>query len=457
MKKEIYFCDDDKNILYAMKLIMHKTSFSPTFFNDPVEMISQIQPEWPGIIVTDLTMPKIDGFEVIERVKSIDPEIPVIVLTGNGDVESVVKALRAGAYDFLEKPLSKDYLIESAKRALESRSLRLENKELRKKVTSNKKSSLLGQATSVVKMKEMCKNIAVSDASVMIIGETGTGKEVTARFIHDNSDRSKKVFTAINCGAVPENLMDSELFGHEAGAFTGAAKARKGKIEQSNGGTLFLDEVNSMPMAMQVKLLRVLEERAVEKLGSNSLTKVDIRLIAASQIDLKELVKEGSFREDLYYRLNVIPIRIPALRNRREDIPLLFNHFVFEFCTQYNREIINVSDSIINELIKKDWEGNVRELRNVAERFVITGFLPDDEKEHLEASLDSSNPSFSVPDGLNLPEMVGAYEKHLIEEEFKRTNGVVEETYKGLGIPRKTLYDKIKKYSINRKLFKTSG
>ncbi|MCH2208120.1 MAG: sigma-54 dependent transcriptional regulator [Lentisphaerales bacterium] len=455
MKKEIYFCDDDNNILYAMKLIMHKTPFKATFFDDPIEMISQLKPDWPGIIVTDLTMPKINGFEVIERVKNIDPDIPVIVLTGNGDIGSVVKALRAGAYDFLEKPLSKDYLIESAKRALEKSFLRLENKVLRRKVTSPKKANMLGQATAMLKLKEICKNVANSEASVMIIGETGTGKEVTAKFIHDNSDRADNVFTAINCGAVPENLMDSELFGHEAGAFTGAAKSRKGKIEQSHGGTLFLDEVNSMPMAMQVKLLRVLEERAVEKLGGNSLTKVDIRLIAASQVDLKELVKDGQFREDLYYRLNVIPVRLPALRNRREDIPLLFNHFVFEYCTQYNREIIEVSEDTISKLIVREWEGNVRELRNIAERFVITGFLPDEEIDFNEAEIDSQGGSFSVPDGLRLPEMVGAYEKYLIEEEFKKNNGGVENTYQGLGIPRKTLYDKIKKYNINRKLFKS--
>jgi two-component system, NtrC family, C4-dicarboxylate transport response regulator DctD len=453
MKKEIFFCDDDRNILYAMKLIMHKAPFKGTFFSDPLEMIKSIEPEWPGIVVTDLTMPKIDGFEVIERIKTIDPDIPIIVLTGNGDIGSVVKALRAGAYDFLEKPLSKDYLIESARRALEKRSLRLENKVLRKKVVKEKGMAFLGQATSMLKLKEMLQNMALSEANVMITGETGTGKEVTAKYIHEQSDRAEYAFTAINCGAVPENLMDSELFGHEVGAFTGAAKGRVGKIEQTNGGTLFLDEVNSMPMAMQVKLLRVLEERVIEKLGSNKLTKVDIRLIAASQINLKELVKKGTFREDLYYRLNVIPVKLPALRNRREDIPLLFNHFVFEFCAQYNRDLLKVNDDTVSKLIIREWEGNVRELRNIAERFVITGFLPDEEHEGQEVT-QAVGSDFTVPEDFSLSEKVGAYEKYLIEEEFKRNKGVVEETYKGLGIPRKTLYDKIKKYSINRKIFK---
>ena len=452
MKKEIYFCDDDRNITYAIKLIMHQTSFKCTFFNDPLELLENVTADWNGIVVTDLTMPKIDGFEVIKRIKMIDEDIPVIVLTGDGDVESVVKALKIGAYDYLEKPLSRDYLIESAKRALEKRGLRLENKVLRKKVISEPQSTFLGQSSSMVKLKDMLQGIAASDANVMIIGETGSGKEVTAKFIHEHSERRKNTFTAINCGAIPESLMDSELFGHEAGAFTGAAKSRTGKIEQTDGGTLFLDEVNSMPMAMQVKLLRVLEERVIEKLGSNKLTSVDIRLIAATQVDLKELVAKGEFREDLYYRLNVIPVKLPALKNRRDDIPLLFNHFVFEFCTQYNRDIIKITDEVMNKLMVRDWPGNVRELRNIAERFVITQTLP--ESDHDSEIYVETIGGFTAPESLSLPEKVGAYEKYLIEEELKNNNAVIDSTFKNLGIPRKTLYDKMKKYNINRILFK---
>lgn len=455
MKNEIFFCDDDRNITYAIRLIMHQTSFKCSFFNDPLELLENVKPDWNGIVVTDLTMPKIDGIEVIKRIKLIDEGIPVIVLTGDGDVESVVKALKAGAYDYLEKPLCRDYLIESAKRALEKRGLRLENKVLRSKVKKSSKGAFLGQSSSMIKLKDMLKGIACSDANVMIIGETGSGKEVSAKFIHDCSDRAGNTYTAINCGAIPENLMDSELFGHEAGAFTGASKKRIGKIEQSDGGTLFLDEVNSMPMAMQVKLLRVLEERVIEKLGSNKPISVNIRLIAASQVDLKELVKTGEFREDLYYRLNVIPVKLPSLRNRRDDIPLLFNHFVFDFCTQYNRDLLDVSDEIINKLMVRDWPGNVRELRNIAERFVITGNLPEQDTD-LDSEVEFIPGSgFSAPDGLNLPEKVGSYEKHLIEEELKNNNAVVDTTFKNLGIPRKTLYDKMKKYNINRLLFKS--
>ena len=327
----------------------------------------------------------------------------------------------------------------------------MENQILRKKVSVKGKTTFLGQSESMKKLKQMLAGIAVTDANVMIVGETGTGKEVTARFIHENSDRSSGKFTAINCGAVPDNLIDSELFGHEAGAFTGASKARKGKIEETIGGTLFLDEVNSMPLAMQVKLLRVLEERVIEKLGSNKLTEVDVRIIAASQVDLNSLVRKGEFREDLYYRLNVIPVKIPALKNRREDIPILFNHFTFEFCNQYKRDIVNVDDKILSQLMTKKWPGNVRELKNAAERFVITGQLMDSGLE----DAGSLHSGFVTPENMSLPERLGLYEKFLIEEEFKKNNGAVEDTYTGLGLPRKTLYDKIKKYGIDRKSFKS--
>ena len=455
MNKEIFFVDDDKNLLHAMKLIMHKTPYSVKTFLDPLEMLENIQQGWGGIIVTDINMPVINGFEVLKRVKQIDQDIPVIVLTGNGDVNNVLMALRAGAYDFLEKPLSKEYLLSCAARALEKRNLVLENKSLRKQIqTKSKGNGFLGQSESILRLKDTVKVLAKSDASVMLIGETGTGKEVVSKFIHDSSDRSSKAFTAINCGAIPETLMDSELFGHEAGAFTGATKARKGKFEETNGGTLFLDEVNSMPMTMQIKLLRFLEERVIEKIGGNKLISLDLRVIAASQVPLKELVDKGEFREDLYYRLNVIPIKIPALRDRRDDIPLLFNQFLFDFCTTYKRDIIKADSHTLNQLMMCDWPGNVRELRNVAERFVITGSLPDSEAGEKSSNSNAVSNQFSTPDNIILPEKVGLYEKHLIENELTATNASVVTTCENLGIPRKTLYDKMKKYDIKRVMFK---
>ena len=455
MKKEIFFVDDDKNILHALKLIMHKTAYSVKTFSDPLEMLGNIQVGWSGIIVTDINMPVINGFEVLKRVKQIDEQIPVIVLTGNGDVNNVLMALRAGAYDFLEKPLSKEYLLSCANRALEKRHLTLENKSLRQQIqTKNKANGFLGQSESILRLKDTLQILAKSDANVMLIGETGTGKEVVSKFIHDNSGRNTKIFTAINCGAIPENLLDSELFGHEAGAFTGASKARKGKFEETDGGTLFLDEVNSMPMTMQIKLLRFLEDRVIERVGSNKLIPLDLRVIAASQVPLKKLVDKGEFREDLYYRLNVIPVKIPALRDRRDDIPLLFNQFLFDFCTSYKRDIIKADSTILNQLIMNEWPGNVRELRNVAERYVITGILPENEGKEGNSSTAGSSASYSTPENLVLPEKVGLYEKHLIESELTATNASVVTTCQNLGIPRKTLYDKMKKYDIKRIMFK---
>ena len=277
---------------------------------------------------------------------------------------------------------------------------------------------------------------------------------IISNYIHESSARKGKKFTAINCGAIPENLMDSELFGHEAGAFTGAVSSRKGKFEECNGGTLFLDEVNSMPMSMQVKLLRFLEERVIEKVGSNKLIAVDVRVIAASQVPLKQVVDKGEFREDLYYRLNVIPIKIPSLKDRPEDIPLLFKHFLFQFCTQYQRELLDVSQDILNKLIAYDWPGNVRELRNTAERYVITGMLSDNLEEVPNNSDSSSTSSFSSPDNSSIADKVGLYEKHLIENELTAQGGSVVNTCASLDVPRKTLYDKMKKYDIKPADFK---
>lgn len=449
MSKEIYFVDDDKNFLHAMKLIMRKTSFKTKTFSDPLEMLAEIEIGWQGVVVTDINMPLIDGFEVLSRLKQLDEGIPVIVLTGNGEVENVLKALRAGAYDFLEKPLSKEYLISSANRALERRQLTIENKTLRQKINKSAgPKEFIGQSASMIRLKDTLKTVALSDASVMLIGETGAGKEVISNYIHQCSNRTNKKFTAINCGAIPENLMDSELFGHEAGAFTGATSARKGKFEECNGGTLFLDEVNSMPMSMQVKLLRFLEERVIEKVGSNKLIPLDVRIIAASQAPLKELVEKGDFREDLYYRLNVIPVKIPALRERPDDIPLLFNHFLFQFCTQYKRDLSDASPQIISKLIAYNWPGNVRELRNVAERYVITGTLAENLNEPNNPQAMQVDSQFSSSDGLPIGDRVGQFEKHLIEEELKKQNGSVVNTCASLGTPRKTLYDKMKKYDI---------
>jgi two-component system C4-dicarboxylate transport response regulator DctD len=302
----------------------------------------------------------------------------------------------------------------------------------------------------MVQLREIIANVAEADASVLIRGETGSGKEVVARELHRLSRRAAGPFVAINCGAIPESIFDSEMFGHEAGSFTGAAKRRIGKIEHASGGTLFLDEVDSMPLAMQVKLLRILQERKIERLGSNELVDVDIRLITASQKDLAAESEAATFRQDLYYRLNVIPIQIPSLRERLDDIPLLFSLFYRQAAERYGREAPEPPVDFLAWLISQQWPGNVRELQNVAERAVLAGF------SLISGSLQTNASSSSlatVTADASLPQIVAAFEKQMIEQELCRNKGSVDATFKALKIPRKTLYDKFKKHGISRSDF----
>ena len=448
MKKEIYFIDDEEAVRNAIARALHRSPFKAEVFEDATVALGKLEPNWNGVVLTDLNMPIMDGFQVIEEVKKIDPQIPVIVLTGNGEKENILKSFRAGAYDFLEKPLMTDYLLKSATRALEHRSLSLENKSLRSQLKAqHDKGGFLGKTQIMQDLLKSLEAVAPTDANILITGETGSGKEMVARQIHLLSHRKKQSFVALNCGAVPDSLMDSELFGHEAGAFTGANSQRIGKVELANKGTLFLDEVNSMPLSMQVKFLRVLQERVIERLGNNELLPVDVRLVAASQVDLFDLSKSGEFREDLYYRLNVIPVQIPPLRQRKEDIPMLFQHFLVQSSEKYNLDLKDLSEQHRGILFDYDWPGNVRELQNCAERFALTGTL------QIKGASQASS-GFQLDDGAPLPEQVNAFERSLLEKALRENKGKIDETYKALSIPRKTLYDKMKKYSLAKEDFK---
>lgn len=447
MKRKIYFIDDEEAVRNAVARALQRSSFSVGVFADAQEALAKLSANWDGVILTDLNMPKMSGFQVIEEVKKIDEKIPVIVLTGNGDKENILKAFRVGAYDFLEKPLMTDYLLQSASRALENRSLSLENKSLKSQLKRQQgKGDFLGQTQIMQDLVKSLEAVAPTDANILITGETGSGKEVVARHIHRLSHRSKQDFIALNCGAIPDNLMDSELFGHEVGAFTGANSRRTGKVELADKGTLFLDEVNSMPLSMQVKFLRVLQERVIERLGDNKLLPVDVRLIAASQVDLGDLSQSGEFREDLYYRLNVIPIQIPPLRQRKEDIPMLFQHFLIESADKYSLDVKDLGDKDRSLLFDYDWPGNVRELQNCAERFSLTGSLEIQGARRKNLG--------DVKSGLSLPEQVNSFERSILEQALRSHNGKIDDTYKALAIPRKTLYDKMKKYSLVKEDFK---
>ncbi|MGB0663112.1 MAG: sigma-54-dependent transcriptional regulator [Pontibacterium sp.] len=447
----IILVDDEEHIRIAAGQTLELGGYEVTPLSRAERVMSLIDENWLGAIITDINMPGMDGLALMEQVQQVDPDIPVILITGHGDISMAVGAIRSGAYDFIEKPFASDVLLDVVRRAIEKRRLTIENRNLKRELElqSSPGPRILGNTPNIVQVRRMVQSIADAPADILIMGETGTGKDLMARYIHDHSYRRDKNFVAINCGAVPENLIESELFGHEKGAFTDAKAQRIGKIEHANGGTLFLDEIESMPMSLQIKLLRVLEERSIERLGSNTPLPVDFRVIAATKAELKDLAEAGDFREDLYYRLNVVRLDIPSLRQRREDIPLLFEHFSLLASSQYGRTAPPLTAQRIQQLMTHDWPGNVRELRNLAERYVLLGesctFDFDD-----KPITDLSNP---VP--MTLPEQVERFEKMLIQAELSKHGGAIKDTLVSLGLARKTLYDKMKKYGLDKNDYKS--
>jgi len=394
-----------------------------------------------GIVITDFKMPVMDGMEFLRRALKVDADLPVIMISAYGEIAMAVEAIKTGAYDFIERPFDVVDLLPKVKRALEKRQLILDNRRLRTELANRSgiATKLIGNSPEIQTLRDAIANVGSTEATVLIHGQTGTGKEVVARALHECSPRNKNRFVAINCGALSESLIDSELFGHEAGAFTDAKRQRIGMIEYAKGGTLFLDEIESMPIALQVKLLRMLQERTISRLGSNEELKVDIRLIAATKIDLLDAANRREFREDLYFRLGVAELRIPPLNQRRQDIPLLFTHFVHEFSAQYRREEPEVSRDDIERLMSHSWRGNVRELRNVAERHVlglggkISGVLDD-----------------VTGKGKPLPDQLDAVEVAFIRSALKNSNGNIQSAADALGIPRRTLNEKMRRHNLER-------
>ena len=448
--RPIILVDDEKHIRLAAGQTLELAGYDVTTLERGERVMELLSDDWNGVLISDINMPGMDGLELLERVRAIDADLPMILITGHGDISMAVSAMRAGAYDFIEKPFAAELLLDVVRRAREKRALTIENRRLTLELEAQSAPGprLLGNAPAMTQLRRLLHSIADAPADIMIQAETGAGKDLMARYIHEHSGRRDHNFVAINCGAVPENLIESELFGHEKGAFTDARTRRIGKFEHANGGTLFLDEIESMPLALQIKLLRVLEERAIERLGSNEVIGLDLRVIAATKTDLKALAAQGAFREDLYYRLNVVRLDIPPLRERREDIGLLFQHFALVASAQYNREIPTLSAERMHSLMLYDWPGNVRELRNIAERYVLLGE---------SGTFDFDNRL--ITDGAggaaqSLPDQVERFEKMLIQAALSRTGGSIRDTLEFLGLPRKTLYDKMKKYALDKSDFK---
>ncbi|GAB3516868.1 sigma-54-dependent transcriptional regulator [Photobacterium alginatilyticum] len=450
MNQHVIFIDDEKSIRDALGQTLELEDYDVTLFASAKPALEMLDSQYPGVIISDINMPGIDGIDFLRQALAIDPELCIILLTGHGDISMAVDAMRLGAYDFLEKPFSTDNLLDVVKRAADKRELVLENRDLRRELEaqSGPGPRILGNTPQMKQLRRILSHIKDTPADVMIHGETGTGKELVARFLHDHSVRQNHPFVAINCGAIPETMIESELFGYEAGAFTGAQKKRVGKIAHANGGTLFLDEIESMPMSLQIKLLRVLEERAVEPLGSNKTVPLDIRIIAATKDDLKQMSDRGLFRHDLYYRLNVVSVDIPPLRERKDDIPMLFQNFTRSASTRYGVEPPSINLEQQQKLLEHDWPGNVRELRNLAERLILMGDT---------TTLSDSSQFSDAPLIHTLAERMNQFEYTLLSDALKRHNGRLKEVQAELGLARKTLYDKMKKHHIDKDDYKATS
>lgn len=451
-KDKVIVVEDSKIIRLGYKDTLERRGFDVETFDSAKSALGRINFGWPGIIISDVIMPGMDGISMMKRIKQIDSDLPVILITGQGDIPTAVQAIRDGAYDFLEKPFSGEVLMEVVHRAMEKRKLVQEIRTLRKEINGQQETNfrIIGKSPAVTRLREMITSIAGSDPDVLIFGETGTGKDLVARCLHEQSPRKDNNFVSINCGAIPENIIESELFGHEAGSFTGADRRRIGKFEHAHGGTVFLDEIESMPLHLQVKLLQVLQDRVIYRVGSNDPIAIDVRVVAATKTDLKQAYQENKFRKDLYFRLNVFQIYLPALRERMEDIPLLFNHFVTEIGWRYKVSVLALpAGDFMQKLLARVWDGNVRELKNEAEKYVLQLIMNIPGQNECFAPFPDN--SASKNGEMTLNDQLTAFEKTIIEQELIRQNGDIKNTYLALGVPRQTLYYKIQKYGLNRK------
>jgi len=436
--EHILFVDDEEDLRRAACQTLDLADLAVSPFEDAEAALSQVSRNLPAILITDIRMAGMDGLTLMQRTLEIDPEFPVILVTGHGDVDLAVQSMRDGAYDFLEKPYDPVRLVETARRALDKRRLTLENRALRSQIGGRDaiEARLAGRASEMVSIRQKIRAVSDTNADVLIVGATGTGKEVAARALHRASARRDHPFVAINCAALPTDLLESELFGHEAGAFPGAARARCGKFEHARGGTIFLDEIDSLAQPMQAKLLHTVQNREITRLGSNDPISLDVRFVAASKRDLEKAAANGDFRSDLLYRLNVVTISLPDLSERREDIPRLFVQLVEEASVRYRRPAPEIPGAVFNRLIAREWPGNVRELRNAAERFAL--------------GLDLDIGAAPSDAGTKLSEQLAQHEKSLIAATITSQGGSLKATYESLGLSRRALYEKMQKHGLSR-------
>ena len=437
MTQTVLFVDDEEELRKATGQTLMLADIPAMILDRAEPALAQISRGFDGVLVTDIRMPDHDGLWLMRKALEIDPEFPVILVTGHGDVNLAVQSMREGAYDFLEKPFAPSRLVSIIQRALDKRRLTIENRALKREVGGRDKleARLIGRSDAMVGLRKSVRAIAATDADVLITGATGVGKDLTARALHDLSARAPHPFVHINCAALPEGLVETELFGHEAGAFPGAMRARFGKFEFARQGTVFLDEVDSLPVQIQAKLLHAVQERQITRLGANDPIALDIRVIAAAKTDLESAVAAGSFRADLLYRLNVVTVNVPPLSARRDDIASLFLNLAAQAAARYSKPVPDVPPAVLSQMATQSWPGNVRELRNAADRFVL-GLDP------------AANQSDSADQ--SLAARVAAHEKSLIAAALTANGGSLKQTYEALGLSRKALYEKMQKHGLSK-------
>lgn len=450
MRDQILIVDDEASIRTSLKGVLQDEGYEVHCAENGECALEMIKAEPPDVVMLDIWMPGMDGIETLSKIKELAPRVEVVMISGHGTIETAVKASKLGAYDFLEKPLSLDKTVLIVQHALDKRRLEQENIKLRREM--EKDYEIMGKSKIIRELKKQVELVAPTEGRILIYGENGSGKELIARNIHRLSRRRESIFVAVNCAAIPDELIESELFGHEKGAFTGATTTRHGKFEQAHGGTLFLDEIGDMSLKTQSKVLRVIEEQAFERVGGSKKIEVNVRLIAASNKDLEQEIKDGNFREDLFYRLHVIPFEAPPLRERTEDIPLLAEHFLNALCHRNGKKPKRLSKQALQALSEHSWPGNVRELKNIMERMVI--MVPGEviQLEHIPPSVANpvSSPTTWTESG-SLKEAREQFEREFLLHKLKENNGNIAQTARQLKIERSHLHRKLKSYGISLK------
>jgi two-component system NtrC family response regulator len=448
--ERILIVDDEKNYLLVLSALLTGEGYEVDTAPSGARALTLLEEEEPDLVITDMRMPRMSGVELIKELKQNHADLPVIVMTAFGTVENAVEAMKAGAVDYITKPFENQELLLTVERALKMRRLMTQNQLLREELKKGKGfEEIIGESRAMREVFELVGKVATTRATVLLTGESGTGKELIARAIHNRSPRANESFIPVNCMALTETLLESELFGHEKGSFTGAVGRRKGRFELADKGTLFLDEVGEIAPSLQVKLLRVLQERTFERVGGGQSIKVDVRIVAATNRDLSQAVKDGAFREDLFYRLNVVHIELPPLRDRMEDLPALVAHFIAKYATEMGRQAPKVSPDAMRAMYEHAWPGNVRELENALERAVI---LAGDEIRPTDLPLgmkpEREEEGASLPSGMTMSEAVDDLEIRMIKRALAEANGVQAHAAEQLGLTKSNLSYKLKKYGM---------